>query len=100
MAVIVLRPGEIALAQLRQLVQGRDEVRLDPGARAAVEASRTHAKPVLSVSELVVSNPENPGPAALRELGRVCYPSAHRAVRALAAMMRWQEARDRRSRRG
>jgi len=67
-------------------------------AEAAVEASRKHAKPVLSVSELVVSNPENPGPATLRRLGRLCYPSAHRAVRALAAMVRWSEARARRGR--
>lgn len=64
-------------------------------AEAAVDASRKHAKPVLSVSELVVSNPENPGPATLRRLGRLCYPSAHRAVRALAAMVRWSETRDR-----
>lgn len=62
---------------------------------AAIEASRKHAKPVLSVSELVASNPENPGPAALREFGRVCYPSAHRAVRALAALVRWSETRSR-----
>ncbi len=65
-------------------------------AEAAVEASRKHSKPVLSVSELVVSNPENPGPATLRGLGRLCYPSAHRAVRALAAMVRWSEVRARR----
>ncbi|HEB90209.1 MAG TPA: hypothetical protein ENI85_11610 [Deltaproteobacteria bacterium] len=62
-------------------------------AEAAIEASRKHGKPVLSVSELVVSNPENPGPAALREAGRICYPSAHRAVRALAALVRWAEFR-------
>jgi len=67
-------------------------------AEAAVEASLEHAKPVLSVSELVVSNPENPGPATLRRLGRLCYPSAHRAVRALAAMVRWSEACARRRR--
>ncbi|MHA7836668.1 MAG: acetate--CoA ligase family protein [bacterium] len=66
-------------------------------AEAAVEASRKHGKPVLSVSELVVSNPENPGPATLRRLGRLCYPSAHRAVRALSAMVRWSESRTRRA---
>jgi acetyltransferase len=69
-------------------------------AEAAVQASRDHGKPVLSVSELVVSNPGNPGPATLRELGRLCYPSAHRAVRALEAMVRWSEARERRGARG
>jgi acetyltransferase len=66
-------------------------------AEAAIEASQKHGKPVLSVTELVVSNPENPGPAALREHGRVCYPSAHRAVRSLAALVRWSEIRANRS---
>lgn len=64
-------------------------------AQAGIEASRRHGKPVLCVSELVVSNPENPGPATLREAGRLCHPSAHRAVRALAALVRWREIRDR-----
>ena len=63
---------------------------------AAIQASQKHGKPVLSVTELVASNPENPGPATLRELGRVCYPSAHRAVRALDALVRWSEIRKRR----
>lgn len=58
---------------------------------AGIEASRKHGKPVLSVTELVASNPENPGPAALREYGRICYPSAHRAVRALGALVSWSE---------
>lgn len=64
-------------------------------ALAGIEASRRHAKPVLCVSELVVSNPENPGPATLREAGRLCHPSAHRAVRALAALVHWREIRER-----
>jgi acetyltransferase len=63
---------------------------------AAIEASQKHGKPVLSVTELVASNPENASPAALREMGRVCYPSAHRAVRALDALVRWSEIRERR----
>jgi acyl-CoA synthetase (NDP forming) len=66
---------------------------------AAIEASRKHGKPVLTVTELVASNPENAGPAALREFGRVCYPSAHRAVRALDALTRWSETRARDSER-
>ncbi len=56
-------------------------------AEAAIEASERHRKPVLSVTELALSSPENPGPAAVRRGGRVCYPSAHRAVRALRALM-------------
>ncbi|MBW2231743.1 MAG: acetate--CoA ligase family protein [Deltaproteobacteria bacterium] len=62
----------------------KQEVRF---ARAAREASERHGKPVLSVTELAVSNPQNPGPAAVRDGGRVCYPSAHRAVRALRALL-------------
>jgi len=60
-------------------------------AEAGIEASRKHGKPVLAVTELVASNPENPAPAALREHGRLCYPSAHRAVRALGALVQWAE---------
>jgi acetyltransferase len=60
---------------------------------AGIEASLKHGKPVLSVTELVASNPENPAPATLREHGRICYPSAHRAVRALGALARWAERR-------
>jgi acetyltransferase len=62
---------------------------------AGIEASLKHGKPVLSVTELVASNPENPAPAALREHGRICYPSAHRAVRALGALASWAEKRRR-----
>jgi acetyltransferase len=60
-------------------------------AEAGISASKKHGKPVLAVTELVASNPENPAPAALREQGRLCYPSAHRAVRALGALVRWAE---------
>lgn len=60
---------------------------------AGIEASRKHGKPLLAVTELAASNPENPAPAALREHGRLCYPSAHRAVRALGALVRWAEWR-------
>jgi acyl-CoA synthetase (NDP forming) len=60
---------------------------------AGIEASQKHGKPVLSVTELVASNPENPAPSALREHGRICYPSAHRAVRALGALATWAETR-------
>lgn len=63
-------------------------------AEAGIEASRKHGKPVLAVTELAASNPENAAPAALREHGRLCYPSAHRAVRALDALTRWAEYRD------
>ncbi len=60
-------------------------------AEAAREVSLRHAKPVLCVTELAASNPENPGPATVRAGGRVCYPSAHRAVRALRSLVDWAE---------
>jgi len=65
-------------------------------AAAGREASERHAKPVLVATELSVSNPENPGPAGVREAGRVCHPSAHRAVRALRALVEYAEFRRRR----
>jgi acetyltransferase len=56
-------------------------------AAAALEASDRYGKPVLSVSELAVCDPGNAGPAAVRKGGRLCYPSAHRAVAALAVLV-------------
>jgi acetyltransferase len=58
-------------------------------AEAAREASERHGKPVLSATELVHTDRDygNAGPVAVREGGRVCYPSAHRAVRALRALV-------------
>jgi acetyltransferase len=60
-------------------------------AAAARECSERHGVPVLSASELAISAPENPGPMGIREQGRVCYPSAHRAIRALRALSDWAE---------
>jgi acyl-CoA synthetase (NDP forming) len=65
-------------------------------AEAGIAASQKYDKPVLAVTELVASNPENAAPAAMREAGRLCYPSAHRAVRALGALVRWAETRNER----
>jgi acetyltransferase len=64
---------------------------------AAAEASAATRKPVLVATELAVTDPANPGPAAVRESGRFCYPSANRAVTALEHL--WCYARFR-SRRG
>jgi acetyltransferase len=63
-------------------------------ATAAAKASEASGKPVLIATELGLSNPENPGPAAVRASGRLCYPSAGRAVAALEAL--WQYAQLRR----
>ncbi len=66
-------------------------------AEAARDASRQHGKPVLIGTELVHTDREygNAGPIAVRETGRVCYPSAHRAVSALRALIDYAEFRRR-----
>ena len=63
-------------------------------AEAAREASERHGKPVLTATELVhtAGAPGNAGPLAVRAGGRVCYPSAHRAVGALRALVARAEA--------
>jgi acetyltransferase len=63
---------------------------------AAAEVSATTGKPVLVATELAVTDPANAGPAAVRATGRLCYPSANRAVTALAhawSYSRWRQAR-------
>jgi acetyltransferase len=54
-------------------------------AQAAAEASAKYNKPVLSATELVYTDRAygNAAPLTVKETGRVCYPSAHRAVSAL-----------------
>jgi acetyltransferase len=63
-------------------------------AEAAAAASEATGKPVLVATELGVTDPDNPGPVAVRESGRFCYPSANRAVTALEHL--WRYARFRR----
>ncbi|MDP1820003.1 MAG: CoA-binding protein [Acidimicrobiales bacterium] len=60
-------------------------------AHAAAEASVRYDKPVLTATELAVTHPGNAGPAAVRASGRLCYPSANRAVTALEHL--WERAR-------
>ena len=64
-------------------------------AQAAREASERHGKPVLTATELVNTDRAygNSGPRGVQEEGRVCYPSAHRAVRALRALVDYAEYR-------
>ena len=64
-------------------------------AEAAAEASERHGTPVLSATELVYTDREygNSGPLAVKDAGRVCYPSAHRAIRALRALCDYAEFR-------
>ncbi len=71
----------------------RQDVRF---AEAAVAVSGKTAKPVLVASELGLTDPNNPGPLALRNSGQVCFPSAERAVTALNHMWSyvcWRRAR-------
>jgi acetyltransferase len=60
---------------------------------AALEASRKYSKPVLIATDLAVADPSNPGPAMVRETGRLCYPTGARAAYALAQMVRYSEFR-------
>jgi acetyltransferase len=52
----------------------------------AVAVSEEYGKPVLVATELAVADPDNAAVAAVRELGRFCFPSAERAVNALDRM--------------
>ena len=65
-------------------------------AQAAAEISDATGKPILTATELAVADPDNAGPATVRATGRLCYPSANRAVTALAHL--WQYAQFRRAR--
>jgi len=64
-------------------------------AAAAREASERHGKPVLTASELALCDRYygNSGAVGVREEGRICYPSAHRAVSALRALVEVAELR-------
>jgi acetyltransferase len=64
-------------------------------AEAARDASMHHGKPVLTATELVHTDRDygNSGPLAVKEFGRVCHASAHRAISALRALVDWAEFR-------
>lgn len=57
-------------------------------AQAAHDASVATGKPILTATELAIAFPDNPGPATVRQNGRLCYPSADRAVTALGHLVR------------
>jgi acyl-CoA synthetase (NDP forming) len=65
-------------------------------ARAADAASLATGKPVLTATELAIADPQNPGPRTVRETHRLCYPSSHRAVRALEHLWRYERYREQR----
>src|SRR5918994_1336001 len=58
---------------------------------ASAALSEATGKPILTATELAVADPANPGPATVRETGRLCYPSGNRAVTALGHL--WRDAR-------
>ncbi|MCU1396984.1 MAG: putative acyl-CoA synthetase, partial [Acidimicrobiales bacterium] len=62
-------------------------------AEAADELSRRYDKPILTATELAVADPDNPGAAAVRASGRLCYASGNRAVTALGHLYRYAEFR-------
>jgi acyl-CoA synthetase (NDP forming) len=66
-------------------------------AEAAAELSQSTGKPILCATELAVADPANPGPAAVRDSGRLAYPSGDRAVVALGHLYRYARYRDRRA---
>ena len=65
-------------------------------AEVAAAVSTATGKPILTATELAVADPTNPGPAAVRAGGRLCYPSAERAVAALGHLYRYERFRRRR----
>ncbi len=62
-------------------------------AEAADELSHRYGKPILTATELAMADAENPGPAAVRATGRLCYASGNRAVVALGHLYRYAEFR-------
>jgi len=58
-------------------------------AQSAAECAVKYNKPVLVATELAVADPLNPGPATVRETGKLCYASGTRAATALAHMYRY-----------
>lgn len=67
-------------------------------AEVARETSERHGKPVLTCTEMAVTDRHygNAGPQAVKEGGRLCYASAHRAIQALAALVAYARYRDER----
>jgi len=67
-------------------------------AEAAHELSLANDKPILVATELAVADPDNAGPATVRRLGRLCYPSGGQAVTALGHLVRYAKFREARRR--
>ena len=92
----MLREGRFYPGEGLDRIVGFHERQEQRYAEAADELSRRYGKPILTATELAVADPDNPGPAAVRATGRLCYPSANRAVTALAHLWRYAQFRQRR----
>jgi acetyltransferase len=64
-------------------------------AEVAAAVSDATGKPILAATELAVTDPDNPGPRAVRATGRYCAWSATRAVTALEHLWRYARHRER-----
>ena len=62
-------------------------------ALTAQEVSRKHGKPILIATELAVTDPQNSGPASVRESGAYCYPTGARAATSLAHLYEYAKYR-------
>jgi acetyltransferase len=60
-------------------------------AEAAGEVSEATGKPILTATELAITSPSNAAAAGVRASGRLCHPSANRAVTALDHL--WRRSR-------
>ena len=59
----------------------------------AREVSNKYGKPILIATELAVADPQNAGPAAVRESGAYCYPTGARAATSLAHLYEYAKYR-------
>ena len=62
-------------------------------AEAAAAASDRSGKPVITFTELALTNPDNPGPTAVRATGRYCHSAGDEAVQALEHLWRYARRR-------
>jgi acyl-CoA synthetase (NDP forming) len=92
----VMRTGPFFPDHGLERIVGYHERQDERFARAAADISDATGKPILSATELAIADPDNPGPRTVRETGRLCYPSSHRAVTALAHLWRYARYRLRR----
>jgi len=63
-------------------------------AQSAAEASSRTMKPILVATELTITDPDNAGVKAVKDLGQYCFPSGPRAVKALEHLYRYSRYRE------